>query len=153
MRKSRPTVRNKGLRLVLDTNTAVSGLIWQATPGRIIDAGLAEKVQLLSSVPLLAELEGVLQRPKFQQALQRRGVKVSNLFDGYAALVGCVAPVELVEPICRDPDDDKVLAAAIGGDADLIVSGDDDLLALGNYRSIEILSARGALILIENAKS
>ena len=94
----------------------------------------------------------MLQRPKFQQALQRRGVKVSDLFDGYAALVGCVAPVELVEPICRDPDDDKVLAAAIGGDADLIVSGDDDLLALGNYRSIEILSARDVLILIENAK-
>ena len=141
------------MRLVLDTNTAVSGLIWQGTPGRIIDAGLAEKFQLLSSVPLLAELEGVLQRPKFQQALQRRGVTVSDLFDGYAALVGCVAPVELVEPICRDPDDDKVLAAAIGGDADLIVSGDDDLLALGHYRSIEILSARDVLILIENAKS
>jgi putative PIN family toxin of toxin-antitoxin system len=52
------------LRLVLDTNTAVSGLIWQGTPGRIIDAGLAEKVRLLSSVPLLAELEGVLQRSK-----------------------------------------------------------------------------------------
>jgi putative PIN family toxin of toxin-antitoxin system len=48
------------LRLVLDTNTAVSGLIWQGTPGRIIDAGLAEKVRLLSSVPLLAELEGML---------------------------------------------------------------------------------------------
>jgi putative PIN family toxin of toxin-antitoxin system len=153
MRKSRPTVRNKGLRLVLDTNTAVSGLIWQGKPGGIIDAGLAEKVQLLSSVPLLAELEGVLQRSKFQQALQRRGVKLSDLFNGYAAMVECVAPVELVKPICRDPDDDKVLAAAIGGDADLIVSGDDDLLALGNYRSIEILSARDVLILIENAKS
>ena len=153
MRKSRPTVRIKELRLVLDTNTAISGLIWQGTPGRIIDAGLAEKVQLLSSVPLLAELEGVLQRPKYQQALQRRGVKVSDLFDGYAALVRCVAPVELVEPICRDPDDDKVLAAAIGGDADLIVSGDDDLLALGNYRKIGIISARDVLILIENAKS
>jgi putative PIN family toxin of toxin-antitoxin system len=141
------------LRLVLDTNTAVSRLIWQGTPGRIIDAGLAEKVRLHSSVPLLAELEGVLQRPKFQQTLQRRGVKVSDLFDGYAALVGCVAPVELVEPICRDPDDDKLLAAAIGGgDADLIVSGDDDLLALGHYQSIEILSARDVLILIENSK-
>ena len=45
-----------------------------------------------------------------------------------------------------------MLAAAIGGDADLIVSGDDDLLALGNYRNIEILSARDVLIPIENAK-
>jgi predicted nucleic acid-binding protein len=45
-----------------------------------------------------------------------------------------------------------VLAAAIGGDADLIVSGDDDLLALGHYQSIDILSARDVLILIENSK-
>ena len=98
------------MRLVLDTNTAVSGLIWQGTPGRIIDAGLAEKVRLLSSVPLLAELEGVLQRPKFQQTLQRRGVKVSDLFDGYAALVGCVAPVELVEPRSPLVDEQDPLA-------------------------------------------
>jgi hypothetical protein len=80
-------------------------------------------------------------------------VKVSDLFNGYAALVGCLAPVVLVEPICRDPDDDKVLAAAIGGDADLIESGDDDLLALGNDRNIDILSARDVIILIEYARS
>jgi uncharacterized protein len=141
------------LRLVLDTNTALSGLIWQGVPGKIIDAALAGKVLLISSVPLLAELEGVLQRPKFQQAIQRRGVMVADLFDGYAALVGCVAPVELAEPVCRDPDDDLVLAAAISGDADLIVSGDDDLLTLGNYRGIGILSARDALTMLEDSQT
>ena len=137
------------MRLVLDTNTALSGLIWQGVPGIIIDAALAGKVQLISSVPLLAELEGVLQRPKFQQAIVRRGVKVSDLFDGYAALVGCVAHAELAAPVCRDADDDHVLAAAIGGHADLIVSGDDDLLALSSFRGIEIVSARDALTRIE----
>lgn len=141
------------MRLVLDTNTAISGLIWQGLPGLIIDAALAGKVQLLSSVPLLAELEGVLQRPKFQQAIQRRDVMVADLFDGYAALVGCVVPVELPESVCRDPDDNLVLAAAISGDADMIVSGDDDLLSLGNYRGIAILSARDALNVLEDAQT
>jgi uncharacterized protein len=139
------------LRLVLDTNTALSGLIWQGVPGKFIDAALAGKVVLISSVPLLAELQGVLQRPKFQQALQRRGVKVSDLFDGYAALVECVVSIELAEPVCRDPDDDLVLAVAISGDADLIVSGDDDLLTLGNYRGIDILLARDALTMFEGS--
>lgn len=141
------------MRLVLDTNTAISGLIWQGLPGLIIDAALAGKVQLLSSVPLLAELEGVLQRPKFQQVIQRRDVMVADLFDGYAALVGCVVPVELPESVCRDPDDNLVLAAAISGDADMIVSGDDDLLSLGNYRGIAILSARDALNVLEDAQT
>ena len=76
----------------------------------------------------------MLQRPKFQEAIQRRGVKVSDLFDGYAALVRCVEPAELPNPVCRDSDDDQVLAAAISGKADLIVSGDDDLLALRSFQ-------------------
>jgi len=137
------------LRLVLDTNTALSALIWQGVPGKIIDVALAGKIQLISSVPLLAELEGVLQRPKFQQAILRRGVMIQDLFDGYAALVICVAHTELVVPVCRDADDDQVLAAAISGAADLIVSGDDDLLALSSFRGIEIVSARDALTRIE----
>ena len=127
------------MRLVLDTNTALSGL--------------TGTVQLLSSVPLLAELEGVLQRPKFREAIQRRGVKVSDLFDGYAALVRCVEPAELPNPVCRDSDDDQVLAAAISGKADLIVSGDDDLLALRSFQGIEIVSARHALTLLGLAQS
>ena len=137
------------MRLVLDTNTALSALIWQGVPGKIIDVAMAGKIQLISSVPLLAELEGVLQRPKFQQAILQRGVMIQDLFDGYAALVSCVAYTELVVPVCRDADDDQVLAAAISGAADLIVSGDDDLLALSSFRGIEIVSARDALTRIE----
>ena len=59
------------MRLTLDTNVAVSGLIEQGTFGRTIDAGLAKKFQFLSNVSLLAELEGVLQRPTFQQAIRK----------------------------------------------------------------------------------
>jgi putative PIN family toxin of toxin-antitoxin system len=118
-----PIASSNGVRLVLDTNTAISGLLWGGTPGRLIDAAKAGQVELVSSAPLLAELQGVLSRPKFAQQLEQRGVTFGDVFDGYAALVRLVVPAGIAPTIVRDPADDQVLATAIAGQVDLIVSG------------------------------
>jgi predicted nucleic acid-binding protein len=60
------------VRLVLDTNAAVSGLLWHGNPGKLIDAAQAGSLILCASAPLLAELHGVLGREKFAQHLQVR---------------------------------------------------------------------------------
>lgn len=57
-------MRSGDVRLVLDTNTAVSGLIWGGVPGRLIDAAAAGKMQILSSVPLL-------DRPEQQMGVEK----------------------------------------------------------------------------------
>ena len=66
----------------------------------------------------------------------------------YARLAEVVVPAALTEPVSRDPDDDLVLATALGAEASLIVSGDRDLLELGTFRDIRILAAADALTLI-----
>jgi putative PIN family toxin of toxin-antitoxin system len=60
----------------------------------------------------------------------------------YRRLAERVEPAELPTPVCRHPDDDRVLATALAGRADAIVTGDDDLLVLGAYEGIAILSPR-----------
>jgi len=132
------------VRLVLDTNSAISGLLWGGTPGRLIDAAKAGRVELVGSAPLLAELQGVLSRSKFAQKLAERGVTVAEVFDGYAALVRLVVPASIAPTIARDPADDQVLAAAIAGQADLIVSGDSHLLDLKQFMGIDIATAATA---------
>ncbi len=82
----------------------------------------------------------------------RLSVTAEELFEGYAALVELVEPVDLKDSVSRDPDDDHVLAAAIGGKADLIVSGDDDLLVLRKYQGITILGARMAVYWLPQAQ-
>jgi len=133
------------VRLVLDTNTALSALLWGGTPGRLIDAAVAQRVELASSASLLAELQGVLARDKFAAQLARRGLKVADLFDGYAALVSLVPPAVIAPTITRDPADDQVLAAALAAQADLIVSGDAHLLDLKRYQGIAVVTAAVAL--------
>jgi putative PIN family toxin of toxin-antitoxin system len=137
------------VRLVLDTNTAISGLLWSGAPGRLIEAAEQQRVELASSTALLAELQGVLSRSKFAGQLAKRGLTVANLFDGYAALVVCVHPSSTPRVVERDPDDDHVIACAMAAHADAIVSGDRDLLNLGVHGGIPILIAAQALALIE----
>ena len=133
------------MRLVLDTNTALSGLLWGGTPGRLIDAAQAQRIELASSAALLAELQGVLSREKFARQLAGRGLTVADVFDGYAALVDIVTPAAIKPTITRDPADDRVLAAALAAQADLIVSGDAHLLDLKSFQRIEIVTAAAAI--------
>lgn len=80
------------MRLVLDTNTAISGLLWHGTPGKLIDAARAKSVLLCTSAVLLAELRGVLTREKFTKQLETRGLNAIAVFDVYAALTTIVVP-------------------------------------------------------------
>jgi putative PIN family toxin of toxin-antitoxin system len=132
------------VRLVLDTNTALSGLLWDGPPCRLIEAGEAGKVALFSSVALLTELRNVLSRDKFAQPLARRGVDRAAIFSYYLALVTIVAPALITPTILRDPADDAVLAAAVGAGADLVVSGDAHLLNLKTFQGIAIVTAATA---------
>jgi putative PIN family toxin of toxin-antitoxin system len=132
------------VRLVLDTNTAVSALLWGGPPSRLIDAAAARQLNLFSSLPLLAELRTVLDRPKFAARLRERSVASTELFDGYAALVQIVVPAEIGAVVLDDPDDDMVLATAVAAHADGIVSGDSHLLAIGEFRGVPVMTASAA---------
>lgn len=129
------------MRIVVDTNTALSGLLWQGPPRRLINAARAGQVALITSPALLAELAEVLARDKFAERIQRAKLSPSILLEDYATLSYAIEPTGLPEPVSRDPDDDQVLACALTAGVDAVVSGDKDLLTLGSHRGIPILSA------------
>lgn len=139
------------VRLVLDTNTVISGLLWQGPPGRLIDAAQTKSITLCTSVPLLSELRGVFAREKFAGQLEARALDVSEVFDGYAALAMIVAPTGIAPIVTKDPADDAVLACALAAQADLIVSGDPHLRNLKTYHGIPIITATDALRQIARA--
>jgi len=129
------------MRVVADTNTVVSGLLWQGPPRQVLDAARGGLIHLFASAALLAELEDVLSREKLALRLERASVALPSLVWGYAALATVVKVEPIAPVIADDPEDDAVLACALGAHADAIVSGDRHLLRLQIYQGIPVLTA------------
>lgn len=113
-------------RIVVDTNLWIRALLGGPATLPVLEAWRAGKFLVLISQPLLDELEAVSQRPRLTQRIDSAQAK---------ALVeqlrwrGQWVEATVVPPRCRDPKDHPVLATAISGRADAIVSGDGDLRA------------------------
>jgi putative PIN family toxin of toxin-antitoxin system len=129
------------IRAVLDTNLLVSYLLTHRPPiATLIDEHLAqERFGLVTAAVLLEELDRVLRYPRLQRYYSEQ------TRTRYTALIAALSEVvelpESVPSICRDMDDDWVIACAVVGEADYIVSGDRDLLSLERVGEIPILSA------------
>lgn len=128
------------IRAVFDTNIVVSGFLWTGAPSRAMDAAIEGQFTLLASETLLTELTIVLSRSKFQPRFDQLGKSVDDFIANYRALVDIIEPTPIQPVILADPTDDAVLACAVAGKADYIVSGDNKhLLALGEYEAIPII--------------
>ncbi len=133
------------MRVVLDTNILISAFGWGGVPGRLLLSGLTGQIELCTSPHLSTELERVFAYPTVSQALAKRGLSAADLHHRYVASVLWFEAAPLARPVCRDADDDHVLACAVAAGAELIASGDDDLLSLRAYENIPILTAAAAL--------
>jgi uncharacterized protein len=109
------------VKVVLDTNVLVSGLLFGGVRGRILTAWSTGAIRLVISPPILEEY-------------RRVGLALSK---GREPLVGT-----LDERVSEDPDDEMFLAAALAANARRIVSGDKHLLRVSGWRGIEVLKAR-----------
>lgn len=136
------------MRLVLDTNTVVSALLWRGTPHALVAAALPRPVAFFTSPVLLAELAEILTRRKFAAPLAAAGLTPDQAMQRYRQLATVIAPVPIPPTVRADPDDDHVLACALAAKADLIVSGDRDLLDLKEHRGIRIVTAAEAVRVI-----
>lgn len=133
------------MRVVSDTNVLVSSTLFQGSKAdAVLDVIEREGVLLLSRA-MRDELWAVLARQKFDRFVT---VDVRREFLARLdRLAKIVEPTERIS-VCRDPDDDRVLEAAVAGEADVIVTGDRDLLVLDPFRGIRIVTPRGFLEMV-----
>ncbi len=107
-----------------------------STPARAVRKAVDEAIILVSEA-LLAELADVLERSKFDVyvSLEDR----QRFFLAFCQTAELI-PIVYVVQECRDPNDNKLLEVAVNGNADFIVTGDKDLLALNPFRDIPIVT-------------
>lgn len=124
-------------RAVVDLNVFVSALLGSA-PCRAVVGAIADGAVIpIVSSRFLAELRGVLRRPKFHPHVTPAAIEGLSQFLESRALA--VAPSPQIR-ITRDPDDDHLLSLAVAGAAEVIVSGDKDVTALRSFAGIPILT-------------
>ncbi len=134
------------LRLVIDTNILVSGLMAvNSLPQQVFDYATSQAILLMSD-EVQSEIENVISRPKLQKyiSLEQRNKFLTELSQQ-------VERVTINQQIraCRDPKDDKFLELAVCGEADYIIIGDADLLDLHPFQNVSIIKAASFLTVVK----
>ena len=130
------------MRVVFDTNVLYAAFAAKGFCEEVVDEG-AGGCDIVWSHSMKNELESLLARR------HEIGVATRVALEAYVDLCEFVEPEPLNERVCRDEDDDVVLATALAGKADVFVTGDEDLLVLKKFRVTRILSPRGFLQLLD----
>jgi len=135
----------KIMRVVLDTSVLVSGLLGGAL-GVIIDEWKSGRFRLVVSEAIVHEYFDVISCPKFKITAE----EITAATDYLLRTAEFVTPGPAINAVRADPSDDKFLEAALEGQADFVVSGDNHLLELKTFRGIPIISARQFVEELEN---
>jgi putative PIN family toxin of toxin-antitoxin system len=129
-------MRNKPERIILDTNLWISFLISKdfAKLDKILFSG---KCRLVFSEELMQEFLQVASRPKFKKYFSPDDLEaILETIEDYADF----CHVTTITTLCRDPKDNFLLSLAIDGEADYLLTGDNDLLDLGNAGKARIIN-------------
>lgn len=122
------------MRVLLDTNVLIAAFVARGACSELFEHCVRNHALVISPA-LLAELDTTLRR-KFGATVRDAHAVVALL----RRRVDLIDPRPLDRPVCRDPDDDQVLAAAVSGRCDCIVTGDKDLLVLESFDGIPIVT-------------
>lgn len=128
------------MRVVIDTNVWLSALLWGGQPNFILQLVEKKQIQAISSEEILNELMDIFQKPKLQKRLNQLNFSAEEVTIVAKRLMIFVTIEAIIIPELRDPKDQMILATAITGNADVVISGDKDLLVLHPFANIFILS-------------
>jgi putative PIN family toxin of toxin-antitoxin system len=138
------------MRVVADTNVAVSGLLWGGPPNQLLRWAREGLLTILASEETTSEFQRVIQHEKFTRRLKALGTSSSEVYAYFMNLIFYVPSPEIIpKQIVQDPFDNFFLATALENQAGLIISGDEHLLELKQYEDMQIVSPSEACRVIE----
>lgn len=135
------------LTAVFDTNILFSATGWRGNPFQCVERARAGEIQAVTCPELVEELA-----EKLNLRLHFSAEQVAETLADYLGFLRVVQIPKLLKAVPRDPEDNMVLECAIEGQAQYVVSGDNDLLVLKEFRGIQIVRASDFLKVLADAK-
>lgn len=129
------------MKVLLDTNIWISGLLWGGNPRKILQLAQHEQIVIYSSKALVNELQATLAYPKLQRRLEKLEITAEELVAEVCRIIQVCEPISRLSiPELRDLKDKIVLETALSVPVEVIITGDEDLLVLGQFHDILILT-------------
>lgn len=136
------------LVVVLDVNTLVSAAVSpNGLPASLVTEGFKGRYTIVASDHVVRKLDEVLKRPYFAARLSRQ--QRVEVVDRTRVSANIVIPDSEISGICDDEEDDIVLGTAVAAGADYVVTGDHGFLRVGRYGSVQIVTAREFLAILD----
>lgn len=126
------------MKAVFDTNVLIAAFLTEGVCSKLLVRARKGECDLILSQDIIREFEKVLIK-KFALSQQEITDVRAVLTEATKEIVRQVGPIE---PVCRDRDDNKILACALAADADLLITGDEDLLIMKKYGKTRIISPK-----------
>ncbi len=133
------------MKVILDTNVWVSAWLWAGLPAKIVMLNRSRSITIYASQALLNEIEGTLRKEKFRDKIRQLQSSVEEIVLKTQRQVELCPTISIEVPQLRDRNDTIVLAAAVAAQAEVVVTGDRDLLVLNPFSDISILTPQGFL--------
>ena len=124
------------MKIVIDTNVVISGVFFGGYPRQVLESVYHLKTTACATPEIIDEYNEIVD----EMIHRKQGTLRNDILCGLISRMEILDPVSKIS-VCRDPDDDKFLECAIDGKAVFIVSGDKDLLTIGSYNDVEIITA------------
>lgn len=129
------------MKVVLDTNVWLSGIFWEGEASKIIEKAEKKNIQIIISEDILSEIVNVLNREsKFQKYILNLRLNLEDMLRTILSISTLIETRNKLDIIKADPKDNIILEAALNGKAEYIISYDNHLLNMIEFRSIKIIS-------------
>ncbi len=134
------------MKIVLDTNVLISGILWKGPPNEILKHIETKNLELVQSAETFNELEAVIKRGKFAEIIEKRQLNINLILSSIITLCKFYNVSDQTkekinkEVSIEDVDDLKFINLAVESEADYIISGDTHLLKLERYNNLKIVN-------------
>jgi len=124
------------IKVVLDTNIYISGILFAGKPREVLDLAIKGKIHVFISPDILSELRDVLSRKKFGFSPERVDIIIREI----ESITTMINPAKKYSIVSHDSDDNIIIDCAMESRVEYIITGDNDLLCLNKYKSITIIN-------------
>ena len=128
------------MKVVLDTNVLISATFWEGDSSKIVKKVEDKEIELILSKDILDEFKSVLEYKEIQEKIKNKNLEMKRTVEKIISISTIVEPKNKFKIVEKDSDDDKFLECAVEGNADFIISQDNHLLKLKEFKGIKILT-------------